>query len=64
MFQKPPLKLLTYGEIGTGFDAPYTRGRYDTLDWMLIGARWRNSVKDVEAHFEAGIDTLHRPLTA
>eukprot|EP00975_Prorocentrum_lima_P059413 12454353-Prorocentrum_lima.AAC.1 len=64
MFQKADKALITYREIGTGFDPPFTRGRYETLDYILISGRWRNSVQNVFSDFEAAVYSDHRPLLA
>eukprot|EP00975_Prorocentrum_lima_P069539 12926916-Prorocentrum_lima.AAC.1 len=55
MFQKQDRELLTQREIGTGSDPPYQRGRYDTLDCIMVSGRWRNSVQDAHADFDAGV---------
>ena len=62
-FQKSDLKVLTYAEPGV-HGQPYTRGRYETLDYILVTNRWKNTVLDCESHLEAGINTRHAPLWA
>eukprot|EP00975_Prorocentrum_lima_P009756 2078153-Prorocentrum_lima.AAC.1 len=52
-FAKSDRALLTYREKGVGYDPPWTRGRYETLDYVLVPHRWRNMVKDVAADFTA-----------
>eukprot|EP00975_Prorocentrum_lima_P038045 8001240-Prorocentrum_lima.AAC.1 len=48
--------------MSTGFDPPFVRGRYETLDYILCPHRWRNIFLDVQADFRANLATDHRPL--
>ena len=49
-------------QIGT--EPPYTKGRFDTIDYLITTRRWRNSFKNAYTDIHAGIDTDHYPLIA
>ena len=43
-FQKEDKKLVTYMEMGVK-GGPYERGRYEMIDYILTGERWKNTIK-------------------
>ena len=52
-FVKPDEKLVTYREKGKGLGPPWTRGRYEQLDFIIVPRMWQNSVLDVESDSSA-----------
>ena len=62
-FQKTDEKLITYRAPGVHTREPWTRGRFETLDFVITADRWKNTVKNVEADHTANIHTDHFPLT-
>jgi exonuclease III len=61
-FEKPNKALLTYREIGASKADPCTRGNFETLDYVLVPARWRNAILNCGAVFNANVDSDHYPL--
>ena len=47
---------------GTEIGPPWTRGRYETLDYFIVADRWKNSVADMESDMLANVDTDHGPV--
>ena len=47
-----------------GAAAPWTKGRYDTIDYIITTPRWKNSIKDVYSDVWADIFSDHYPLIA
>jgi len=63
MFQKPDTQLYTYAQPGT-IGPPYTRPRYETIDYILSTNAWKNTVKDATTDNLSGINTTHLPVIA
>jgi hypothetical protein len=64
-FTKQEHKLITYKEDKSHPGGPpYDRSKYDTLDFILVPQRWRNSIRDVENDIDSGINSDHYPLIA
>ena len=64
-FTKQEHKLVTYKEDKSHPGGPpYDRSKYDTLDFILVPQRWRNSIRDVENDIDSGINSDHYPLIA
>jgi hypothetical protein len=61
-FEKPDTKLITHKHAGTELGPPWTRGRYETLDYFIVADRWKNSVTDMESDMLANVDTDHGPV--
>ena len=62
MFEKPDIKLITHKHQRTRFGPPWVRGDYETLDYVIAGERWKNTVENVESDVFANIDSDHSPL--
>ena len=62
VFQKPIEKLATYRSNTTVLGPPWNRGRYETLDYVLVGNRWKNTVEDIETDPSACVDSDHFPM--
>ena len=60
-FQKVDTKLIAHRHIGTIIGPPYARGRYEVIDYVLIGDRWNNGISDIETDIYANIATDHYP---
>ena len=62
-FPKQEKYLATYKEDKqhTG-GPPYNRSKYETLDYVLVEKRWRNSIQDAEAAPEEYLNTDHYPI--
>ena len=67
-FQKPDNKLATWRHPQTKPDSPLRRhtteqaGTYDTLDYWLVGGRWKYTCTNCESDMMANINTDHYPL--
>ena len=44
--------------------APFKRGRYETLDYIITSNEWKSKVKNVNNHTDNTIETRHYPLMA
>ena len=42
---------------------PYTREKYETLDYLITPNRWKNSIKNIEADKDTNVYTDHIALT-
>eukprot|EP00973_Karenia_brevis_P086218 11957822-Karenia_brevis.AAC.1 len=62
-FDKPEEKLSTYAEMGVK-GPPYTRERYEMIDYILTINRWKNTIKDVESDHTHNIGTRHATVWA
>ena len=40
-YQKADVKLVTYKEMNVEGDPPYTGGRHETLDYVIIKKNWK-----------------------
>ena len=63
-FEKPDEKLYTFKNTINTVGEPYTRDRYETLDYILVPERWKNSIKNVEADKDTPIYSDHIALIA
>ena len=61
--RKPENKLATFRKVGADRTATPTRNDHEQIDCWLIGARWKNMIKDAETDMKAKIDSDHSPLT-
>ena len=43
---------------------PYTKGRYDVLDYIITHQTWKSTLTFVHRNITSGIDTDHFPLVA
>ena len=41
---------------------PYDRHHYETLDYIIVPDRWKNTVENVEIDMNSGINSYHYPL--
>ena len=57
-------KLYTFKNTINAVGEPYTRDRYETLDYILVPERWKNSIKNVEADKDTPIYSDHIALIA
>ena len=62
MFEKPSTKLITHRHASAQYGPPWTRGRYEVLDYIVIGQRWKNVVTNAESDTAANIPSDHFPL--
>ena len=63
LFEKPPQKLITYKENKAHpRGPPWTRYPYETLDYILVQNRWKNSITNLESDVYANIASDHFPL--
>ena len=53
------MKFVTHKQPGTIIGPPWTRGRYETLDYVAIGDRWKNCIKDCESDVFSNLTTDH-----
>ena len=56
---KNDIKLLTYRQPTPNIGPPWTRGRYETVDYTIIGNRWKNTMIDCETDVFANIPSDH-----
>ena len=64
-FQKPNQKLITYrAPTNEPLGPPWTRGKYETLDYTLTPERWKNATIDAESDVKAHISTDRCPIIA
>ena len=63
-FEKPDEKLFTFKNNINAVGGPYTRENYETLDYILVPERWKNSIKNVEADKDTPIYSDHITLLA
>ena len=62
-FYKQEEKLITYKEDKAHLGGPpYNRSKYETLDYVLVPNRWKNTIKDVESDVHAEINSDHYPM--
>jgi len=58
-FEKPNHKLPTYRAPSTMLGSPWTRPRYETIDYILVHGRWNNSsITDIESDPAANLDRV------
>ena len=63
--KKQPDRLITFKlDKAIGTAASWTKGRYDTIDYIITTQRWNNSIKDVYSDVWADIFSDHYPLIA
>ena len=63
LFQKRNEQIFTFIELGTK-GPPLTRGRYETLDYILTNDKWKSSITNIENDVEHCIETNHVPIVA
>ena len=55
-FKKRPEKLITYKEDkSSAGGAPFTRGKYEVLDYVLVPSRWKKAILNVESDIYANL---------
>ena len=54
----------TNGRKNTGTGPPYTKGRFDVIEYIIVPKRWQNAIKNVYSDIWSGIDTDHYPIIA
>ena len=63
-FEKANNVLWTYRFPQAELGPPWSRGRYETLDYIITSHRWKNCIIDVETDPEAPLDSDHFPFNA
>ena len=63
-FEKPDEQLRTYKVNKNNLGPPYNRTKYETLDYILVPNRWKNTFKNVEADPNTYVDSDHFCLLA
>ena len=64
LFEKPDTKLATYKFTTTKPWDEISRGKYETLEYILIANRWKNTITNAESDMNSSIDSDHYPLNA
>ena len=63
MFDKVESRKVTYKQDKRHPGGPpWTRGKYEVLDYVAINRRWRNAARNAETDVHANVDTDHYPL--
>ena len=64
-FEKTDDKKCIYRHMGTIHGPPWTRNNgYETLDYIRVQHRWKNTVLDVESDTSGFVPTDHYPVIA
>ena len=64
-FKKRPEHQITYRvDKSARTEHPYTKGRFDVIDYIIVHKRWQNRVKNVYSDITSGINSDHYPLVA
>ena len=61
-YQKLDRFLLTHRHANAELGPPWTRGRYETVDYIVVNKKWRNTIQDVGADIMSNLPTDHAPL--
>jgi len=60
-FMKPPEHRYTYRGMGIpSFNEPWIPERYTVLDYVLAKRRWKNTIMDVEAKPQIGLNSIQK----
>ena len=64
-YYKQPQYQITYNiDKAAATEPPFNKNRFDTIDYIIVPRRWKNSVKDTATNLYTGVDSDHYPLTA
>ena len=65
LFHKQPAYLITCTlDKAARLEPPYNDNRFSTLDYFMVQQIWKHSVKDVDSHIRAGLDSDNFSFTA
>ena len=63
-YKRPQYQITYKRDKASGSEPPFDKNKFDTIDYIIVPRRWKNSVKDTHSNLYAGVDSDHYPLVA
>ena len=63
LYPKKPEQLITYKlDKASGNGPPYIKGKFDTIDYIIVHKKWRNTITDVHSDMAQELTPITSPL--